>query len=228
VLLKYKSFNPITENNSNLAKLPEEWRIYELIKQHYYITSHGFGSLPDSEKEERSEKKIIKITKKILNKDIKKESIPLLSEEIENFFYGEHCKITNKKFGAFTMLGPIGSANITPDGLLLDLDDIKEVYVETELDRIWHTGCILSEKCGWIYWMLTQGDKPLPNYEYLVTFNHHKKETAFGELTEKYIRFKRELTSRKFKRFFSSDYHWFHAELEKLQTSLPYINFFNY
>ena len=221
-------FIPKKEGHSSLAKLPEQWRLFELFRQHDYITTHGYSSSPYPEKVKRSEEAIIKSAKKILKENIKKDYLPVLDDEIHKFFYGDNCKIINQNFGKLYMLGPIGSANISPDGKLLDLDDIKEVYVETEGLKTYHIGTIHSENCGWICWMLTKGDKPLPDYEYLVAFNHHKRETAFSEVIEKYHKFNREITGRKLKRFFIHNRFWYHDELEKLLESVPYTNFLSY
>ena len=130
------------------------------------------------------------------------------------------------------MLGPIGSSYINiSSGALLDLEDIEEVYLETEN----FSGSIKSKTCGWIAWMLVEGDKSFfthksltSEYQYLVTMNHHKIETARGEIFEKLNKYKQTKEGRTFKRFFISSTFWFHEDLDKLRRSLPYTYFLSY
>ena len=49
-------------------KLDDRWKIYELMRQHNYITSYGLNGDPYPEKVKRSENKIILMLRKFLIK----------------------------------------------------------------------------------------------------------------------------------------------------------------
>ena len=210
-------------------KLDERWRIYELMRQHAYISSHGYANKPYPKKVEKSQKKIISTVKKVLKKKIEIDDFDKLDSEITDFFFKEKPK---HKWGHLPLLGPIGKSYINSSGgALLDLEDIEEVYLETEN----FSGSIKSKTCGWIAWMLVEGDKSFfthksltSEYQYLVTMNHHKIETAREEIFEKLNKYKQTKEGRTLKRFFISNRFWFHEDLDKLHKSLPYTYFLSY
>ena len=206
-------------------KLDERWRIYELLHQHYYISNHGLNGDPYPEKVKRSQNKIISNVKKILNKNITPKEFNNINKEINDYFYKDKI---NKKL---PLLGPIGGACISSrGGAFLDLDDITEVYILSEN----FSGTIKSNTCGWISWKLVKGDKSILNkdlvsdYEFLVSMNHFKAESAEREVIEKYIKYKNSKDGRTFKRFFIGNRFWFHDDLDKLHQLLPYTHFFSY
>ena len=206
-------------------KLDDRWKIYELMRQHNYITSYGLNGDPYPEKVKRSQNKIISNVKKILNKNITPKEFNNINAEINDYFYKDKI---NKKL---PLLGPIGGACISSrGGAFLDLDDITEVYILSEN----FSGTIKSNTCGWISWMLVKGDKPILNkdlvsdYEFLVSMNHFKAESAEREVIEKYIKYKNSKDGRTFKRFFIGNRFWFHDDLDKLHQLLPYTYFFSY
>ena len=206
-------------------KLDERWRIYELFRQHNYINNHGLNGDPYPEKVKRSQNKIISNVKKILNKNITPKEFKNINAEINDYFYKD--KIDRK----LPLLGPIGGACIASrGGAFLDLDDITEVYILSEN----FSGTIKSNTCGWISWILVEGDKTILNkdlvsdYEFLVSMNHFKAESAEREVAEKFIKYKNSKDGRTFKRFFIGNRFWFHDDLDKLHRLLPYTYFFSY
>ena len=66
-------------------KLDERWRIYELMRQHAYISTHGYANKPYPKKIEKSQKKIISTVKKVLKKNIKIDDFDKLDSEIKDF-----------------------------------------------------------------------------------------------------------------------------------------------
>ena len=210
-------------------KLDKRWIIFELFRQHKYILTHGYGGSPYPEKVKRSEKKIISAVKKILNKTIKPENFGSIDEQVVDYFYEKKIK---HPWARVPLLGPIGETYIvTGEGALLDLTDIVEVYVSPES----FSGEIKSKTCGWIAWKVVKGDKSIftskhltSEFEYLVSMNHHKRETAMTEVAQKFIKYKNSKDGRTFKRFFVGNRFWFDDDLDNLWRSLPYVNFLAY
>lgn len=201
-------------------KVNDRWILFELLKQHDYINTHGYNNKPYPGFVKKSENRIILETKKILGKTISNKDIYKLTFEIENYFYDE---ILVHDWGKIPPLGPIGSAQIyTNKGQFIDTDDIEEVYVYKKD----FSGSIKSKSAGWISWInLKNGEN---SFQYLVTMNHFKQDSSLKELYEKVYKFKDSKTGRKLKELFMSNHHWYHDDLEKLWKSLPYKNFGNY
>ena len=201
-------------------KLDSRWKLFELFCQHEYILNSIYANKKDKE---ASEAKVLSAIKKILKKSIKAKDIPKIQEEIDKHFYKDKIK---HSWGRVPLLGPIGSAYIrSSKGALLDLEDIEEVHVTPTN----FSGSIKSKSCGWISWLLVKGDKSIFNskhltseYQYLISMNHFKQDTADKEIAEKFVKYKNSKEGRTFKRFFVSSRFWFHDDLEKLWKSLPY------
>lgn len=201
-------------------KLNDRWFLFELLRQHSYIISHGYNNKPYPKKVERSEKQIILATKKILQREIKKQEIELVNQDIDEYFFKE---LLVHPWGNIPPLGPIGGSQInTNNGQFLDLNDIQEVYVYRED----FSGSILTKSCGWVSWINLKNEDN--TFQYIVTMNHFKQDSSRKELYEKVYKYKSSKIERKFKNFFISKNHWFHNDLEKLWASLPYVNFLNY
>lgn len=210
-------------------KLDDRWILFELFSQHEFISNYGYGNNPYPEKLKKSEKKIIDSVKKIINRTIDIKDFPSVQKEITDYFYNNNL---NHIWGRVPLLGPIGSSYIkSSNGMFLNLEDIEEVYVFKEN----FSGSIKSKSCGWISWQLMRGDKSIftsesltSDYQYLVTMNHFKLESSKTELASKIIKYKHSKEGRTLKRFFVSNRFWFHDDLEKLWSTLPYKNFVNY
>ena len=210
-----------------MIKLSNEWILYELLAQHDYILTHGYADQPYEGFVKKSENKLIKKTKEILNKQINSSDIPNLKKEIEEFFY-ETKSLVNSKYGKLALLGPIGKSYINLNQCFLDLKDIMEVYVNASD----FSGSIKTKSTGWVSWILLEGDRGISKslaskYQYLVTMNHHKMESSQVELFEKVRKYEDETMSRHLKRFISSRF-WFHEDLEKLWRQISYIPFIRY
>ena len=214
----------------NMIKLSAEWKFIELFAQHNYIKNlHDIhGDEFDKKRLKISTEKIVKYYKKIYKKTLIEKDLLSLNNKIKDLFYKK--KFLDPEFGEIPLLGPIGQMRLSHD-FFLDLDDIKEVYVDSE-DI---SGSIKTETCGWISWKIKKGDKNMfkhltSKYIVLTSMNHFKQETSLEELWEKNRRYDNpdSTMGRHLKRFFVSNRFWFHDDLEKLFKSLRYFRLNEY
>ena len=215
-----------------MRKLSDEWKLQELFSQYNYIKNlHDInGSESDIKRLKIAESKIIENYKIINKKTISPKNLHSIEKKISDLFYDS--KFIHSDFGKIPILGPIGDQRIN-SGLFLDLDDIKEVY----LDREDISGSIRTESCGWISWKYKKGDKSMfihnsltSKYICLTTMNHFKMETSYSELIKKDLAYYNPDTKmgRNLKRFFISNRFSFHDDLENLLSSLKYYDIYNY
>lgn len=209
-----------------MIEVPEVWRLVELIQVHKYVRSHGYGGEPYPDKVKKSEKKLISEVKRILNLNIKNDNFETITTDIEETF-----KLNNLFSDQYPFIGPIGNFYHLNNGLFLDLDDIEKAYVSLENfkgKKLY--GSVKSKTCGWIAWCTVGLKKNVDRKEmdYVVSFNHHKQETALGEMFEKKNKYNTENLKRKIKSIFISRRNWHHDDLEKLNKQLPYTSFLKY
>ncbi len=201
-------------------KINDRWILFELLKQHAYINSHGYDNKPYPGFVKKSESRIILQTKKILGKTISNKDIDKLTLEIENYFYEKLLVHEGRRINP---LGPIGSAQIIINqGQFLDIEDIEEVHVNKED----FSGSIKTKSVGWISWIHLKNSEN--DFQYLVSMSHFNQDNSIKDLYEKVFKYKQSKTGRKIKEFFVSNSHWFDEDLEKLWRSLPYTQFLNY
>jgi len=225
-------------NSDGLSKLPEEWRLLELIRHYKY---QKFLSDLNEDKPhlkeicENSKKKIIILAKKLLNKKINEGEIKDVFIEIKRFFFNKNSQISDSFFSSLmsTFLGPL---TFHISRIAYDIDDFEEVYIsqpiKNEDNKSEVYGCIKTKTCGWIAWRLLEGDKSLTksttNYVWLTVKDHFKRETALNELSDKRNKYRFGRTGRALKRFFVSDRLWYHEELAKLFQSFRSIEISDY
>ena len=197
-----------------MKKLSEEWKLYELFYRYNYFKD----DLYRVEKKTSIENQTIDLyksqyKKKILLKDFKKLSNQLLK-------YSD--QFNHVEFGKIPLLGPFGRVAFRNNGYLINLNDLEEVYINTDN----FSGFFKSKICGWIGWQLVKGDKGhlSSKYVYLTTKNNHNLDSATKNLININLKYDQERTGRKFKRFFINNRFWFHDDLENLFNELPHTN----
>jgi len=203
-----------------MKKLSEEWRLYELFcQQHYLYKCREGGEL-------KIQNEIIKLSFEILNKKILLSDFDALGEELKifahNYSYDFVHNENNDSIKYTLILGPVGKVGLYSYGYRLNLEDIVEVYIDTEN---W-SGCLNSKTCGWISWKQVKGDKSIIKklsspLVFLVSKNNHTMKAAIDNLEKKYARYNKEFMSRHFKRFFINNNFWFHDDLNDLYNELP-------
>lgn len=225
-------------STGGLCKLPDEWRLLELIRQHKYQKflsdlNEDHGRLKDIS--DTSRNKIILYSKKLLNKKIIEKDFKEIFLEVKKFFFNKNSQISGSFFNSLmsTFLGPL---TFHISRIAYDIDDFEEVYisypikVEDKKSEIY--GCIKTKTCGWIAWHLLEDDKSLiksnTKYVWLSVKDHFKKETALNELIDKRNKYRFGRTGRALKRFFVTDRLWYHEDLAKLFQSFRPIEISDY
>jgi len=209
-----------------LCKLPDEWRLLELIRHYKYqkFLSDLNEDRPHLKQiSENSENKIILYSKKLLNKKITRKDFKEVFIEIKKNFFNKNSQISGSFYSSLmsTFLGPL---TFHISRIAYDIDDFEEVYisypikVEKKKSEIY--GCIKTKTCGWIAWHLLEDDKSLikstTKYVWLSVKDHFKKETALNELSDKRNKYRFGRAGRALSRFFVTDRLWYHEELAKL------------
>ena len=233
-----KSYEFIEDNkHSGLCKLPEEWRILESLKYYRFQKNlKDFADNPIPATSKKTAEKIIVLSKKILKKEVKEEDFEKLFIDIKKFFFNKDTALSGS-INTCLMDSYLGPLDFNNSRIYYDIDDFKEVHVQARdkkmMGRQYAYGLIKTESCGWIGWMIVQGDKALQKkltskYVYLTTMNQFKMKTAQEDLFAKYQKYNSEVLQRGLKRFFINNRFWFHDDQEKLDNSLREVTIDNY
>jgi hypothetical protein len=226
-----------TTGKYDLCKLPEEWRLLELIR-HYKYQKHLEEANPDREDckriAENSRRKIINDTKKIFNQTVDEKNFKEIFIKVKKFFYNKHSQISGSFFDSL-MISFLGPLTFHISKIAYEIWHFDEVYIshpekkENRKSEIY--GCINTKTCGWVAWLLLEGDRSLVNsktkYVWLTVKNYFNQETAIKELFAKRNRFKEVSFSKAFSRFVT-DRQWYHEDLENFFESFKSIEIDNY
>jgi hypothetical protein len=220
-----------------LCKLPEEWRLLELIRQYRYH-DHLLGANPDREDckriAENSRMKIIHSSKEIFNQTVDKKDFKEIFIRAKKFFYNKNSQISGSFFDSLmiTFLGPL-TFHISK--IAYEIWHFDEVFIshpvkqENRKSEVY--GCINTKTCGWVAWLLMEDDRSLVNsktkYAWLTVKDHFKQETAISELFRKRNRYREERLNRAFRRLIS-DRQWYHDDLDNFFESFRSIEIGNY
>jgi hypothetical protein len=221
-----------TTGKHELCKLPEEWKLLELLRQYKILLRLTFWNKPNLESAKKHAKKIILLSKKILNLDITEDDFKKLHLEILDVFVNKKSELKNSIVDSL-MKYNLGPLSFDSCGIIFDIDDFKEVFVQstsTKFSKDTIFGLINSKKLGWIGWALVYADKSIvvnSDYMWLTNFNHFKKESCLKDIYEKINKFKNERSSRSLKRWLFTSSFWFDEDLNKLMDSLDQITLYN-
>lgn len=224
-----KKFVFTNSSLTHTCKLPDQWILFELLKQHSFQKKlKDFADNPIPKTGDETANKIIKLTKKLLKRDIKSEEFENFYKELKDHFFHEEASLHNSIL-PYLMTNYLGPLGFSTTRFLFNLDDFTEVHIQGPdrkmMGRKYAYGFIKSETCGWIGWMLVTGDKALhkiqtSDYVWLTTHNHFKLETAKTDLFTKSAKYNNEVFGRGLKRFFITTRFWFHDDLQKLYRDL--------
>jgi len=226
-----------TTGKYDLCKLPEEWRLLELIRQHKY-QKHLERANPEREDckriVENSRTKIINASKKIFNQTVDEKDFKEIFIKVKKFFYNKHSQISGSFFDSL-MISFLGPLTFHISKTAYEIHDFDEVYIshpekkENRKSEIY--GCINTKTCGWVAWLLLEDDRSLVNsktkYVWLTVKDHFKQETAISELFRKRNRYREERLNRAFRRLIS-DRQWYHDDLDNFFESFKSIEIDNY
>ena len=226
-----------TTGKYDLCKLPEEWRLLELIRQHKY-QKHLEGANPDREDckriVENSRTKIINASKKIFNQTVDEKDFKEIFIKVKKFFYNKHSQISGSFFDSL-MISFLGPLTFHISKIAYEIYDFDEVYishpVKEENKKSGLYGCINTKTCGWVGWLLLEDDGSLFNsktkYVWLTVKDHFKQETAIKELFAKRNKF-REVSFNRALRRLITDRQWYHEDLENFFESFRSAEIDNY
>jgi len=220
-----------------LCKLPEEWRLLELIRQHRY-QKHLVSANPDREDCKRiienSRIKIINNSKKILNQTIDEKDFKKIFIKVKKFLFNKHSQISGSFFDSL-MISFLGPLTFHISKIAYEIYHFDEVYIshpvkqENRKSEIY--GCIKTKTCGWVGWFLLEDDRSIVNsktkYVWLTVKDHFKQETAINELFSKRNKYREERLNRAFRRLIT-DRQWYHEELKIFFDSFREIEIDNY
>jgi len=226
-----------TTGKYDLCKLPEEWRLLELIRQYKY-QKHLEGANPDREDckriVENSRTKIINASKKIFNQTVDEKDFKEIFIKVKKFFYNKHSQISGSFFDSL-MISFLGPLTFHISKIAYEIWHFDEVYIshpekkENRKSEIY--GCINTKTCGWVAWLLLEGDRSLVNsktkYVWLTVKDYFNQETAIKELFAKRNRFKEVSFSKAFSRLVTNR-QWYHVDLENFFESFREIEIDNY
>jgi hypothetical protein len=226
-----------TTGKYDLCKLPEEWRLLELIR-HYKYQKHLEEANPDREDckriAENSRRKIINDTKKIFNQTVDEKNFKEIFIKVKKFFYNKHSQISGSFFDSL-MISFLGPLTFHISKIAYEIWHFDEVYIshpekkENRKSEIY--GCINTKTCGWVAWLLLEGDRSLVNsktkYVWLTVKDYFNQETAIKELFAKRNRFKEVSFSKAFSRLVTNR-QWYHEDLENFFESFREIEIDNY
>jgi hypothetical protein len=226
-----------TTGKYELCKLPEEWRLLELIRQHKY-QKHLESANPDREDckriVENSRKKIINESKKIFNQTVDEKDFKEIFIKVKKFFYNKHSKISGSFFDSL-MISFLGPLTFHISKIAYEIWHFDEVYIshpvkeENRKSEIY--GCINTKTCGWVAWLLLEDDRSSVNsktkYVWLTVKDYFNQETAIKELFAKRNRFKEVSFSKAFSRLVTNR-QWYHEDLENFFESFREIEIDNY
>ena len=223
-----------TTGKYDLCKLPEEWRLLELIRHHRY-QKHLVSANPDREDckriAENSRIKIINNSKKIYNQTVDEKDFKEIFIKVKKYLYNKHSQISGSFFDSL-MISFLGPLTFHISKIAYEIYDFDEVYIshpekkENRKSEIY--GCINTKTCGWVAWLLLEDDRSLVNsktkYVWLTVKDYFNQETAIKELFAKRNKF-REVS---FIRRLVSNRQWYHEDLENFFESFRSIEIDNY
>lgn len=223
-----------TTGQYDLCKLPEEWRLLELIRQHKY-QKHIEEANPDREDckriTENSKTKIINLSKKVFNKTVDEKDFKEIFIKVKKFFYNKYSQISGSFFDSLmiTFLGPL-TFHISK--IAYEIYDFEEVYIshaeKKENGKIEIYGCINTRTCGWVAWLLLEDDRSSVNFKFkyvwLTVKDYFNQETAIKALFVKRNKF-REVS---FIRRLVSNRQWYHDDLANFFESFRSVEIDNY